>query len=151
MERHRDQLGNNSVRRVGLMVGPTIFLATFFVWPVAQLLWRGLANDGGALLDTFRSPSIRAAAWFTLWQALVSTVLTLIVALPLAAVIANVKFRGRSLVQALVTVPFVLPTVVVAGAFLATGERLGATSGPFALTKSVFAIVIAHVLSLIHI
>ena len=145
MERHRGQLTPQNVRRAGLLAGPAIFLAVFFLWPVAQLLWRGLSDDGGAVADAFGSSSIRSVAWFTLWQAVVSTILTLIVALPLAAVIANVQFRGRRLVQALVTIPFVLPTVVVAGAFLATGDRLGATSGPFALTKSVFAIIVAHV------
>ncbi len=145
MEHHRGQLTPQTLRRAGLAVGPTVFLAFFFVWPVAQLLWRGLSDSNGAIVETFTSASIRSVAWFTLWQAVASTVLTLVVALPLAAVIANVNFRGRRLVQALVTVPFVLPTVVVAGAFLATGDRLGATSGPFSLSKSVFAILVAHV------
>ena len=145
MERHRDQLTVSRWRRAGLLAGPTLFLAVFFVWPVSQLLWRGLSSNGSSLFDTLTSPSILSVAWFTLWQAVVSTALTLIVALPLTAVIANVSFRGRRLVQALVTVPFVLPTVVVAGAFLATGDRLGATSGPFSLSKSVFAILVAHV------
>ncbi len=65
--------------------------------------------------------------------------------MPLTAVLANVSFRGRRVVNALVTVPFVLPTVVVAGAFLATSDRVGLTSGTFALNRSVFAILVAHV------
>ena len=48
-------------------------------------------------------------------------------------------------VGVMVTVPFVLPTVVVAGAFLATGERLGLDEGAFALDGTVFAIIVAHV------
>lgn len=145
MEHHRDELTNHGLRRAGLLVGPAIFLAVFFIWPVSQLLWRGLATDGGAIADTLTSSSVRSVAWFTLWQAIASTALTLIVALPLTAVLANVTFRGRRLVQALTTVPFVLPTVVVAGAFLATGDRLNLTEGPFSLSKSVFAILVAHV------
>lgn len=82
--------------------------------------------------------------WFTFWQASASTLLTVLVALPLSAVVANVRFPGRSLVKAIVMVPFVLPTVVVAGAFLATAERLNLESGPFALKRSVFAILAAH-------
>ena len=132
--------------RAGLTLGPAIFLAIFFVWPVAQLIVRGLSDGGlNTFADTLGSPTIRAAAWFTLWQAVLSTALTMVVAAPLTAVLANVSFRGRRIVNALVTVPFVLPTVVVAGAFLATSERLGLTAGPFALSKSVFAIVVAHV------
>ncbi len=125
---------------------PALFLCVFFVLPVIQLIVRGLTDGGGsAVVDTLTSPTIRSAAWFTLWQAVVSTLLTLVVALPLTAVLANVSFRGRRLVNALVTVPFVLPTVVVAGAFLATSERVGMTTGPFALSRSVFSIIVAHV------
>ena len=54
-----------------------------------------------------------------MWQALASTVLTIAVALPAAYVLGRYRFRGRSVVSALVVVPFVLPTVVVALAFLA--------------------------------
>src|SRR6185436_11347848 len=45
--------------------------------------------------------------------------LTMLVGLPAAYAVGRYAFRGRSLVRALVTVPFVLPTVVVALAFLA--------------------------------
>ena len=50
-------------------------------------------------------------------QALVSTALALLVGLPIANVVTRYRYRGRALAQALVTVPFVLPTVVVALAF----------------------------------
>jgi thiamine transport system permease protein len=143
MERHHRRLTNG--RNAGLFVGPAIFLTAFFLWPVAMLLVRGFGDNPSAIVDTFRSSSLRSVAWFTLWQAVISTALTLVVALPLTAVVANVSVRGRKLVQTLVTIPFVLPTVVVAGAFLATGDRLGLTEGPFALNKSVFAILAAHV------
>lgn len=150
MERHRPRLGPTTTvsapAKLGLVVGPAIFLAVFFALPVVQLLIRGLGDGGGAaFIDTLTSSTIRSAAWFTLWQAVVSTVLTLVLALPLTAVLANVSFRGRRLVNALVTVPFVLPTVVVAGAFIATSRRLGLDGGAFALERSVFAILVAHV------
>ena len=45
--------------------------------------------------------------------------LTLILALPGAYVFARYEFRGKALLQSLVTVPFVLPTVVTAAAFRA--------------------------------
>ena len=146
MERHRAGITDRTAGKVGLIAGPAIFLAIFFFWPVAQLIARGISDGGaGGFIDTLGSSSIRSAAWFTLWQAVVSTLLTLIVAAPLTAVLANVSFQGRRLVNALVTVPFVLPTVVVAGAFFATSQRVGLTTGPFALSRSVFAIIVAHV------
>ena len=50
-------------------------------------------------------------------QALISTALALVIGLPIANVVTRYRFRGRAFAQALVTVPFVLPTVVVALAF----------------------------------
>jgi thiamine transport system permease protein len=82
-------------------------------------------------------------AWFTLWQAVASTVLTVIVALPGAYVFARFDFPGRRLVGALAIVPFVLPTIVVAAAFLALlGPRspLG-----LRLEHTIWAILLAHV------
>ena len=143
MERHHHGLGGRSPLRLGVV--PALFLAIFFAWPVINLLARGLGDDPAAFANVFTNSSIRSAAWFTLWQASVSTILTLLVGLPLAGVVANYEFRGRRLITALVTLPFVLPTVVVAGAFLTTGDRLGLTTGPFSLTRSSFAIIIAHV------
>jgi thiamine transport system permease protein len=134
--------------RVVLGAVPLVFLAVFFVYPVAAIVGRGLAPDGNVNLDplgqVFRDPMLRHVAWFTVWQATLSTVLTVLVALPGAYVLSRYKFRGRLVVRALVTVPFVLPTVVVGSAF---ASLLG-PGGPLAslgLDETVAAIVVAHV------
>lgn len=108
------------MRRFGAVL-PVAFLGLFFVYPVATIIHRGLTSgDGfGFPLDVMTAPQTLRVLWFTFWQAGVSTALTLIAGLPLAWVLARFRFRGRSLVRALVLVPFVLPTVVVATAFLA--------------------------------
>jgi thiamine transport system permease protein len=59
--------------------------------------------------EVLGDPSLRQVAWFTLWQAAGSTALTLVLALPAAHVLARYDFRGRRLVQALVTVPSSCP------------------------------------------
>ena len=103
-----------------LTVGaPLAFLALFFVYPVAAILERGLRGAGDPPLDVLTDPLTREIVWFTMWQALASTALTIAVALPAAYVLGRYRFRGRSVVSALLVVPFVLPTVVVALAFLA--------------------------------
>ena len=103
-----------------LTVGtPLAFLALFFVYPVAAILERGLRGAGDPPLDVLTDPLTREIVWFTMWQALASTVLTIAVALPAAYVLGRYRFRGRGVVSALLVVPFVLPTVVVALAFLA--------------------------------
>ena len=63
--------------------------------------------------------------------------LTLVAGLPLAWAIGRFRFRGRSLVRALVLVPFVLPTVVVATAFLIVL--------PDGYERGLWAILAAHV------
>jgi len=67
----------------------------------------------------FGSARYLRVAWFTAWQAALSTLLTVVLAMPGAYVFARYDFRGKALVQALTTIPFVLPTVVVALAFTA--------------------------------
>jgi thiamine transport system permease protein len=100
---------------------PLAFLALFFLYPLAAIIERGLGAEGagGSALDVLTDPITRDVVRFTFWQAVASTVLTMAVALPAAYVLGRFSFPGRSAVRALVTVPFVLPTVVVALAFLA--------------------------------
>jgi thiamine transport system permease protein len=99
---------------------PLAFLALFFLYPLAAIVERGLTSAGGSsALDVLGDPLTREVVWFTVWQALASTALTFAVALPAAYVLGRYTFPGRSLVRALVVVPFVLPTVVVALAFIA--------------------------------
>jgi thiamine transport system permease protein len=99
---------------------PLAFLALFFVFPLAAIVERGLFSESGdSVLDVLTDPLTREVLWFTVWQATASTVLTVSIALPAAFVLGRYEFRGRALVRALVTVPFVLPTVVVALAFVA--------------------------------
>jgi thiamine transport system permease protein len=115
---HRDPLSSRAWRALTLGV-PLTFLALFFLYPLAAIVERGLRGDGDAPLDVLTDPTTMDVVWFTVWQALASTVLTIAVALPAAYVLGRYRFRGRSLVSALVVVPFVLPTVVVALAFVA--------------------------------
>ena len=118
---------------------PVAFLVVFFAWPLAAILERSLVAGEGSetVLDVLTRDSTLEIAWFTLWQATVSTALTLLAGLPLAWALARFRFPGRSLVEALVLVPFVLPTVVVATAFVALL--------PDGVERSVWAILLAHV------
>ena len=56
------------------------FLAVFFAWPLAAILERSLVVDGAldVPLDVLTRRSTLEVAWFTLWQATVSTALTLV-------------------------------------------------------------------------
>lgn len=109
---------------------PLAFLGVFFAWPTAALVLRGLVTDGALDLSGFAEVLGRPRTWrivgTTLAQAAVGTTVAVLLGLPGAYVLYRCSFRGRTLLRALVTVPFVLPTVVVGVAFRA----LLAESGP---------------------
>ncbi len=150
MDRHGSALTHPSARvvRGAMLAVPLAFVGVFFVYPVVAIVGRGLVPDGHVDLEplgeVLTDPDLREVIWFTLWQAALSTVLTVLVALPGAYVLARYDFRGRALVRAAVTIPFVLPTVVVGSAF----RSLLGGDGPLAslgLDHSLAAILIAHV------
>jgi thiamine transport system permease protein len=118
-----------------LAAAPTIFLLVFYVWPFTTLLARGLGVD--QIGDTLRSQPTWRVVWFTVWQAAVSTVATLVLGLFPTWAIARFTFPGRRLLSGALTAVFVLPTVVVGAAFVAVL--------PGSLERSVWAIVGAHV------
>jgi thiamine transport system permease protein len=120
---------------LALAAAPLAFVLLLFGWPLVAILVRGL-QEGGAL-DALSNPGVRSVARFTVVQAAASTALTLVAGMVPAYVLARYRFRGRRAVQALLTVPFVLPTVVVGAAFLALlPSRWHGTVG---------AILVAHV------
>ena len=115
-----------------LVVVPVVFVAVFTLWPAFATLRRGF--DITAVVT---EAGLRSTVWFTAWQAALSTVITLVVGLPVTWVLARHEFTGRRLVRALTLVPFVLPTIVVGLAFRAVL--------PTSLHTGTFALVVAHV------
>jgi thiamine transport system permease protein len=131
---------------VALLAPPLAFFAAFFAWPVANIVGEGLRGPDGwelaAVSEVLGDAELRQVAWFTVWQAAASTLLTLAVGLPAAHVLSTFELPGRRALQALLVVPFVLPTVVVGSAFLALLGRGGVLG--IDLKGSAVAIVIAH-------
>jgi thiamine transport system permease protein len=139
---------------------PLAFLLLFYFYPLTSILSLSLVPDGhldlSVLEKLVQTPYYLRTLWFTIWQALVSTLLTVGLALPGAYVFARYEFPGKSLVQALTTVPFVLPTIVVAMAFSALlGSRglinttlvglLELDRPPLNLQHTLAIILLAHV------
>ncbi|MDF2849018.1 MAG: iron transporter permease, partial [Oerskovia sp.] len=121
----------------GLAAGlPLLFLGVFFAWPVVTLVARGFVTQdaAGASLDlsgfaeVFSEPRTWRIIGLTLWQGVLGTVVSVLLGVPGAYVLYRCRFRGRTFLRAFVTVPFVLPTVVVGVAFrslLVEGGLLG--------------------------
>jgi len=139
---------------------PALFFALFYIYPLGSVLRLGLMPEGkldaAALMQPFINPYLLRILWFTTWQAFVSTILTLLLAFPGAYVLARFSFRGKTFVRTLATLPFVLPVVVVAAAFIALIGPSGVVNnwlrdlfaldrGPIALSQTIWIILIAHV------
>jgi thiamine transport system permease protein len=94
----------------------TAFLLMFFVYPLAVILQRGLSLE--AFASILQNPYYLERLLFTFYQALLSTVLTVLLGLPSALLFARYSFPGKRLLRTAFTIPFVMPTVVVAIGFL---------------------------------
>jgi thiamine transport system permease protein len=106
---------------------PLVFLGFFFFYPIANLFRLSLSAE--SLSNLAGTDYILDIVWFTLGQATLSTLLTLMLGLPAAFLFSHYQFPGRKTLRALTTVPFVLPTVVVATAFSALLGPRGPING----------------------
>ncbi|GAB4533657.1 MAG: iron ABC transporter permease [Anaerolineales bacterium] len=142
----------------GLWFPPLAFLLLFYAWPLTRILALSFARteQGAPLLAALLSERTLRVLGFTVWQAALSTLLTLALGLPGAYLLSHYDFRGKSLFRALTAVPFVMPTLVVAAAFNALlGPRgwlnLGLMSllrldrPPIPFANTLAAILVAHV------
>ncbi len=139
---------------------PLVYLAIFYFYPLIKIFTVSFIPDetwvSGNLRKLVTSGIYLRTLWFTTWQAVVSTVLTLLLALPGAYVFARFQFWGKDFLRSFTTVPFVLPTVVVAAAFHSLlGPRglvntslmkgFDLTLPPVAIDQTIALILIAHV------
>ncbi len=96
---------------------PAAFLGYFFYQPLLALFNLLISPDWGFRLAELDLNRLWQPLWFTTAQAALSTLLTLIIGLPGAWLFANFIFPGKKLLKILTTLPFILPTVVVAAGF----------------------------------
>jgi thiamine transport system permease protein len=139
---------------------PLLFLFLFFFYPLASIFGLSLAPEGVLDLQPLRvlvsQPYYGRVLWFTVWQAALSTLLTLLLGLPAAFAFARYEFRGKGLLRALTTIPFVLPTMVVATAFtswLGPSGRLNnwlmngldLSAPPIDIQHTIWLVLLAHI------
>ncbi len=110
------------------MLVPFAALAVVFVaFPLVALLQRAPWSDLG---DLVTDPVVTEALRLSLISALAATVISLLLGIPLAWMLARGSFPGRSWVRALVTLPMVLPPVVGGAALLFAFGRRGLVGEP---------------------
>jgi molybdate transport system permease protein len=118
-----------------LLAAPAVLALLFLLLPLVGLLVRAPWADVAAVLG---SSQARQALALSLVTATVATVLTVLLGVPLAWLLARPGLRGASLLRALVTVPLVLPPVGGVALFTVLG-RSGLLGRPlYALTGMAF-------------
>lgn len=143
-----------------LALVPLTFLALFFFYPLLAIFRLSLFLEGRFASDALRqmmeTPYYARVLWFTTWQATLSTLGAFVIGMPVAYIFARYRFPGKTLLRALTTLPFVMPTVVVAAAFSALlGPRgllnalamdtLGLDAPPIRLANTIWMILLAHI------
>jgi len=143
-----------------LLIGPLIFIGLFFYYPLGSILAGGLTDargkfDAGTLLRLLKDPYYLRIIGFTVWQALLSTLLSVLLGIPGAYMLARYDFRGKGFIKALTTVPFVLPSIIVVLGFVRffgnngvlnrfLMELFGLQGPPLHILYSFQAILLAH-------
>jgi molybdate transport system permease protein len=132
----------------GLLVLAAILVVVFLGLPVVALVVRAVL--GGSFGTALLSGAVLAALSLSLATTAVSLLVTVIVGLPLALVLARRSFRGKWLIEALIDLPIVLPPSVAGLALLLVFGRRGLLGGPLQLAGveipfTTVAVVLAQV------
>jgi thiamine transport system permease protein len=124
---------------------PLVFIAVLFYWPLSKII--GLWLSANWLEIYFESATLKAI-WFTVWQAALSTLIAVVIGIPGAYILYRKKFLGQRFIRALITVPLVLPTIVVAivfSSFRAEHQIYEQVGLGFFYENSAYWIIAAHV------
>jgi sulfate/thiosulfate transport system permease protein len=97
----------------------TLFLTVLVGLPIAALVWEARSDGAQSFWDAVSSPEAVAALKLTIGAAAAVSVLNAVLGTVTAWVLVRDDFRGKSLVNAIIDLPFALPTIVAGLTLLA--------------------------------
>jgi sulfate transport system permease protein len=100
---------------LGRIGGPTLavtYLSLLVILPLAALLSNAFTGGFGAFWRAVSQPEAVAALKLTLWCSLAVAAFNAVAGLIIAWVLVRDDFRGKPIVNAVIDLPFALPTVV---------------------------------------
>ncbi len=94
-----------------------IFFATFFIWPIGQILHGAFIDADGHFtlvyfFEVFANSLYLEGLYNSFGLAVFSTLLALLISLPLALIADRYVFPGRSIMMGLILLPIMLPPFV---------------------------------------
>jgi len=127
---------------IGIAVG---YLGLIVLIPIAALAWSGLSQGPASFWAAVSQPEVAAAIQLSVVLAAIVTLINAVMGTIIAWVLVRYRFFGRSVVDALVDLPFALPTIVAGLTLLA----LYGPNSPFGINIAFTRIGIAVALLLV--
>ena len=94
------------------------YILVLVLVPVGLILWRTLEPGVGAFFASITTPAAISALQLSLLVVAIVVPLNVVFGLPTALVLARNKFRGKSVLQAIIDLPFAVSPVVVGVALI---------------------------------
>jgi thiamine transport system permease protein len=143
------------LKKTGIILWPILFWSAAFALPLISVAYRA-AGSFSELSGLFHSTYYRGLLGFTMKQAALSTLFSVLLGLPGAYFIGRYDFPGKKILKSISTVPFVLPSILaVLGFILVFGHSGFINAIRAALSReetsswrilySLKAIILAHV------
>ncbi len=155
------RLGTGAGFRFAVTASGLLFLGLFFLYPVLRVFSASFLDASGAELTLQNYAKVLSSGFYldsmvnSLWIGVLATLITTLVATPLAFALARLPVNGKTVLMALSVLPLVLPSFVGAYALLLLFGRAGiVTAGlhslgiPFGSIYGTPGIVLVYVLTL---
>jgi len=94
------------------------YLLVLLVLPVGLIVWRTFAPGVGAFIESVTTPAAISALQLSLLVVAIVVPLNVIFGVPTALMLARNRFRGKSMLQAVIDLPFAVSPVVVGVALI---------------------------------
>ena len=113
----------------------TAYLSLVVLLPLAAVLARGAEGGIGAFWDAVSAPEARSAIELTLVLSAIVVAINAVTGTVIAWVLVRDEFRGKRVVNALIDLPFALPTIVAGLTLLALYGPRGPVGIDVAFTR----------------
>jgi len=146
------------VRGEVYLIPAFLFMLIIFYIPLSTILIKGIQNESGSfslegISGILSSSYYRKILYFTFFQAILSTLFSVLIGLPGAWIMSHYSFPGKRLLKAVITIPFILPSILVVLGFVLFFGKNGVLNNflntmgfnDLKILYSFKAIIIAHI------
>jgi sulfate/thiosulfate transport system permease protein len=111
--------------RIGLRVVALLYLAMLLAIPVGLVFYRTFEHGLGAVYDSITTPAAIHAFWLTIEIAAIAVPLNTIFGVLMAMALVRGRWRGKSIVEAIIDLPFAVSPIVIGLALILVYGRSG--------------------------